>query len=159
MKTITLTRGYEAIVDDDDYDELIEKNWCISSNRKNGKRYAVCTTHPRGERSEYMHRVIMKAPKGKHIDHINSDGLDNRKCNLRFCNNSQNHMNVGLRSDNTSGYKGVSYSKGIKKWSSKIWKDGKSIFLGYFDDKDDAARAYNRAAESLFGDFASLNKI
>ena len=114
MKKITLTQGKEAIVDDDDYEMLMEYKWC-AQKRITGIFYVARST-PKDSSGKQkilllMHREITNAPKGMEVDHINGNPLDNRKENLRICTNQQNAMNRGKRSDNTSGYKGVSYKK------------------------------------------------
>ena len=93
------------------------------------------------------------------IDHINQIKADNRWCNLRECDQSQNQANTGNRSDNTSGYKGVTWSKKEKKWYSQIHVKGKHLHLGVFKSKHQAAITYNKKADELFGEFAHLNKI
>jgi hypothetical protein len=91
-------------------------------------------------------------------DHINGDGLDNRRTNLRQATPTQNNANCGIRGHNTSGYKGVSLrpDRG-NRWRATIRIHGLQYFLGLFDDVEDAARAYDAAALELFGDFARLN--
>lgn len=94
-----------------------------------------------------------KWPK-KYIDHINHDRGDNRIDNLRECNDSTNQANRRISSNNTSGYKGVYWNKFKESWEARIKKDGKSYNLGYYDDKDDAHKAYCKAAKNLFGSYA-----
>lgn len=106
-----------------------------------------------------LHRLIMNAPKGMSIDHINGDKSDNRKSNLRICTNSENLRNRGSQSNNTSGYKGVSWSKELKKWRTQICINKKHIHVGLFKDKIEAAKAYNEAAIKYHGEFAKLNEI
>ena len=91
------------------------------------------------------------------VDHINSDSLDNRRSNLRVCTVSQNNMNSAIGRNNKSGYKGVSWDKTNKKWRAGIKAKGKSVSLGSFNSKKDAARAYNEAAKKAYGEFAKLN--
>ena len=78
-----------------------------------------------------MHRVITKCPKGKQVDHINGDGLDNRKANLRICTVNENNKNAKMRKDNKSGYKGVSWYPNRHKWRCVIFVNKKQIYLGY----------------------------
>ena len=92
-----------------------------------------------------MHRLILGAKEGQCVDHINGDPLDNRKENIRICTLSQNSQNRRQRKDNTSGLKGVSWAKREKKWVSYIRSGGKHLWLGYFNDKNDAAKAYDKA--------------
>lgn len=103
--------------------------------------------------------MIMGAPFGhKEIDHINGDRLDNRKENLRFCTRVQNEMNKPTSRLSSSGYKGV-YRSRSGAWLARIQLKKKKIHLGTFDNKVDAARAYNEKAKELYGDFAWLNSV
>lgn len=101
-----------------------------------------------------MHRVILDAPKGQIVDHINGKCLDNRRSNLRIVTASQNSINKKISTKNTSGFKGVSFHKGDKKWRACIKVNGVSKFLGSFNDKLDAASAYAEAAKVLHGEYA-----
>lgn len=107
-----------------------------------------------------MHRELIEVPEGFVIDHKNGDTLDNRKSNLRACKQSENAKNqTKKRSDNTSGYKGVTWWKRDGNWKAQLYVDGKNINLGYFDCKHEAAMMYNFWAKDIFGEFASLNKL
>lgn len=106
-----------------------------------------------------MHRLIMNAQNGQMIDHINGNVLDNRKENLRLCNKSTNAMNCKVHKHNTSGYKGVAWHKQMKKWRAYIVINDKQKSLGLYKTKEEAAKAYNKAALELFGEFAKVNKI
>ena len=152
MKTIILKDGSHSLVDDDDYDLISCRRWY---RIKNG--YAVSPSKPSDERKKrcycYMHRLIMNAPKGLQVDHINGDKLDNRRVNLRLVNNSQNHGNRGKQANNSSGYKGVFYHKKAKKWTARIGLKRKYKYLGLFSDPKDAYEAYLKAAKELHGEF------
>jgi len=154
MKLIKLTQGKQAIVDDEDYATLIKRKWCvkISTHKKNDYAYGWV----RGSRGNgiFMHREIMECPLGMSIDHINGNGLDNRKNNLRVCTQSQNRMNTRVGGNN---YKGLSRNK--NSWQVNIGVGGKKIYVGLFGSAADAARAYNGAAIKYHGEFAKLNKI
>ena len=121
-----------------------------SKPRPGGYKRRRRTTRP-------LHRLLMDPPKGMVIDHINHNGLDNRRENLRICTRAENSRNRGKQKNNTSGYKGVCWYKRDKKWRAQIKKDSKKIHIGYFDIIEDAARAYDAKAKELFGEFAHLN--
>lgn len=152
---IPLTQGRFATVDEEDYDWLSQWSWCL-----NTKGYAV-----RGERRDgtdraiLMHRQILGLCPGDGLksDHRNHDRLDNRRANLRICTNAQNVAYQHLPRNNTSGYKGVSWSTVMGKWEAYICAAGRKRNLGYYIDPVDAARAYDRAAVTCFGEFARPN--
>lgn len=157
-KTIPLTQGRVAIVDDADYEWLSQWRWCV--RKRDSTYYAVRGVRINGKvRAIHMHRVIVNPPLDKQIDHINGDGLDNRRCNLRLCTQSQNNMNSRKRNDCSSIYKGVTWHKREQKWHARIKMNGRLRHLGYFRDEDEAAKAYNQTATELFGSFARLNVI
>ena len=102
------------------------------------------------KKTVYLHHFILPKKEGFEIDHINRDVMDNRRENLRYVTSSQNGMNRGMMKNNTSGYRGVSWSKSSKKWLVRIKLNGESIRLGYFDDIEEAAKAYKKKALELF---------
>lgn len=150
---IELTKGYYAIVDAIDAD-LAELKWYVKFTTSKKTTYYVVQTTPK----RYMHRVILeraigrKLNKGEVCDHINTDTLDNRRCNLRVATHSQNHANTGKRPGGNNPYKGITKFRG--KWKAAIRKDGKTIFLGVFEDPLEAHEAYCEAAKRLHGEFA-----
>lgn len=158
-KTIELTKGYTTIVDDDDYEWLSEWSWYAHFNRPESV-YAARGNSP-GQKPNLvkMHRAIMGIDDPKvQVDHINGNKLDNRRSNLRLASNAQNHWNLtGLRADNTSGFKGITWDKERDRWMAQIRANRQQIFLGYFDDPAEAARTYDIAARFHFGDFACTN--
>ncbi len=155
MKTINLTKGYVALVDDDDYERLSMLKWSATVKKTN--IYASVYVAGKNKR---MHRIIMNAPPELQVDHIDGNGLNNQKSNLRLCTNSQNSMNKGKRNENTSSkYKGVYYVKAAKSYRAEIQKDGKKKVLYGFKTQEEAALAYNKAAIELHGEFARLNVI
>ncbi|MDD3267103.1 MAG: AP2 domain-containing protein [Burkholderiales bacterium] len=157
VKRIKLTQRKYAIVDDEDYEYLMQWKW--SAHKRSKLFYAIRseTVDLNKQYSNYMHRLIMNAQKGELVDHINHDTLDNRRCNLRICTHKENCRNKIVPSNNTSGYKGVSWNKRLNKWRCDIKLDNSRILLGYFDTIIEAAYAYDEAAIYNFGEFAYLN--
>jgi hypothetical protein len=156
MKEIPLTQGKAALVDDADYEFLNQWKWCTHQFGK--KWYAVRGQGTRKtQKILLMHRVITNAPDGMEVDHWDHDGLNNQRYNLRVCTSSQNKANKPKRIDNTSGYKGVTWDRFRGKYVAQIHVNGKHIFLGRFSDVEEAARAYDKAAIKIFGEFAYLN--
>ena len=154
---IPLTQGKYAIVGPRDYAHLMQWKWYYSKNRKTG--YARRNSSGPNRRAIRMHRVILERMGYKDFaksDHVNGKGLDNRRCNLRPATNPQNGWNQGVQSNNTSGYKGVYWYKPTKKWRAQIKVNKKKIYLGYFDDIEDAVNAYNKAAIKYHGEFARI---
>jgi hypothetical protein len=160
-RKISLTNEHYAIVDEDLYDYLSQWTWAVYHNPKSHNYYAKASADCEDglRRHVYIHRLLMGASYLDHkkVDHINQNGLDNRRSNLRFASKSKNAINSRKRSDNTSGYKGVSFLKKHNKYRSRITKDGVEYSQGLFDLAADAARAYDKAAIDLFGEFAVLN--
>jgi len=151
---IVLSKGEQALVDLQDYELLSTVKWaCVVPNGTH--KYAVRMD---GTKYVYMHRVIMKAPKGTLIDHINGNTLDNRRENLRFANKSQNSINTS-KSRGESKYKGVWFRARRKPWVAEIHKDGVKYHLGSYENEHDAAKAYNKKAVELFGNYAVENVI
>lgn len=148
---IPLTRGKFALVDPEDYVWLSQYRW---SCRGGGNPYAARFENGR---IVWMHREIMQPPPGHVVDHIDNNGLNNGRYNMRNCTRRQNVHNLGKAARGTSIYKGVFWDKGCRKWCAKICCNGKVYRLGLFDDEAEAARAYDRKAVELFGEYARLN--
>lgn len=160
-KLIPLTQGYHAIVDASDYDWISQYTWHMAPGNR-GYKYAATNIKIEGKhryRIRKMHSIIMDTPKGMSVDHINGNGLDNRRTNLRVCTHKQNCQSKIKRKIGASSYKGVTWDKEQNKWRVKIGIDYKRIDLGRFDSEKDAAKAYNEAAIKHFGEFAYLNEI
>ena len=154
MRTIELTQGYVASVDDADFDRVSAHRWCANKNR-----HTVYAYRKDGRRTVYMHRFIcgVTDPEVK-VDHRNRNGLDNQRRNLRDCSNGQNSMNQRKRRDGVSSkFKGVCWHKRDRKFQADIRLNGRSKFLGMFVSELDAALAYDTAAREHFGEFALCN--
>lgn len=152
MKRIPLTKGKFALIDDEDFSSISRWNWSITSTR-----YYLYAHRRDGRRLVKMHRFILSAPTNKVVDHINGNGLDNRKINLRLCSPAENARNQRKHKNNVSGFRGVSWCKREKKWVAYVAKDGVKKFVGYFKNKKLAALARDQKATSLHGEFAKLN--
>lgn len=151
---IPLTRDLVALVDEEDY--LIVRRFRWHANNCGKSIYA--RTNAGGISSFYMHIFIMKPHARFDVDHLNGNGLDNRRENLRVASRSQNNQNqINYRENKTSKYKGVSWDARRKKWFGKITDHRKQIFLGYFSSEIEAAFAYDHAARKIFGEFAACN--
>lgn len=157
MKEIPLTRGLVAIVDDEDYEMLMQWKWRAHKSSDGYGYYAeTLKWHPRVDLK--MHRLVAMASKGEIVDHINHNKLDNRRVNLRICTPAGNCANSMIRKDNTTGYKGVSL-RGNGKYVSAIRENGKRNQLGTFLSPELAAAVYDAAALRIFGEYALTNKM
>lgn len=161
MKEIILTQGQFALVDDEDFEEISKYKWSAAKDKERyvAHRNSLSSEGNGKRRTMLMHRVIMKAPKGKDVDHINRNTLDNRKENLRVCTHAENMRNQKVKYDGFTGFKGVVWNKRNQKYMGQIKFNGKRIHLGYSVDKQELARRYNIAAKKYFGKFALLNII
>lgn len=150
---VFLTQGKVALIDNADRDLVLPYRWCFD-----GTGYAIRARSPKGSGPVIrMHREILPVPAGTAVDHVNGNGLDNRRCNLRPATARENQRNRGLQRNSTSGYKGVCFDKSRRRWLAHIKVNGKFINLGRFDDAIVAAMAYDAAAAEAFGEFARLN--
>lgn len=146
---VTLTRGYEAIIDAADVPLVERFNWyaCVQRNTVYASRKANKT-------SVLMHRVIMDDPDGFQVDHIDGNGLNNRRENMREATNAQNAHNSRIQRNNTSGFKGVSRHNRSAKWCAQIRLNGSCYRLGLFHTPEAAHAAYVAASEVMHGEFA-----
>jgi hypothetical protein len=165
---IPLSKGYVATIDADLLYETLscqlangevftgaigDMSWHVQNKRDSKYAHSTCTFG----RKVYLHRLVMQAARGVQVDHIDGDGLNNRRSNLRICTNGLNQRNQRKSAGKTSQYKGVSRHKASGKWQAFIQHEGKSKWLGNFENEVAAAIAYDFAAERLFGEFAHVN--
>lgn len=153
IRYIPLTQGQVAVVDATDYPVLNTFNWF--AHRSRTTYYAETNIFYDGRYKTVSMQVFLTG--NEQTDHCNRNGLDNRRCNLRPATNSQNVANGRRRGNNTSGYKGVSFSREFRDWVAYITVNYKRRHLGHFPNPVLAAQAYDDAAKKLFGEFASLN--
>jgi len=168
MKQIPLTQGQFAIVDDKDYKSLSKHKWCYNSSH-GATRIITIKEWRKNRKKNYgsqisMHREIMNPPDNMDIDHINHNRLNNRRKNLRICTRSQNLGNQRPIRGGSSKFKGVTKSKfRVKKgkycWIANICFKGCIRYLGTFENEINAAKAYNKKAKELFGEFANINTL
>ena len=152
IRYICLTRGLHAIVDAEDYEWLSRHKWHVTPSPRSGTFYA---RRRRGKGALLMHREIMNAPEGMVVDHINGNGLDNRRCNLRICTQGENCRNSCKHSDGKSRFIGVHRHR--DKWEAIVTHERKEHYGGSFADEVEAARARDRLALKYHGPYARLN--
>ena len=152
-REIPLTKGFVALVDDEDYERVAAFKWQALVCRH--LVYGVRTVCNSGKRSAVLlHRFVLGAPADKQVDHRDMDGLNCQKSNLRLCSHSENLRNQPRRKNNLSGFKGVYPDNNRGRWRASIQVNKKIIHLGTFDRAEDAAEAYRVAAHKYHGDFA-----
>lgn len=155
---IPLSQGKFTLIDEEDLPLVSRHSWYATESDA-GIWYAFA-----GYQDEYgrtrqlaMHRFLLDPPDALDVDHVNSDGLDNRRSNLRIATRQQNTFNQRLRSTNKSGYKGVSYCRQTSRWKAQIKFEGRAVTLGRFDTAECAAMEYDKAARLIHREFARLN--
>lgn len=153
---IPLTQGLYTLVDSADYNQLVQWKWHAT---KGGNTYYAKRNIGKwpNQITILMHQAIVNTPKDKEIDHANHNGLDNRRSNLRICSHSQNLCNQMPTTGCTSHYKGVYWHKNENNWMARIAFRGQRLYLGSFDIEIEAAKAYDKKAKELFGEFALTN--
>ena len=160
MKVIILPQKTSIMVDDEDYDRVNTFTWYSYRHRRTQYvRSTVWDAKRKKHLHFYLHRILTGAIPGESIDHINGNGLDNRRSNLRFATAHQNQSNKRLSLSSRTGFKGVSIDKRRRNtpFRSRIHNLGASIWLGYFHNARDSAIAYDEAANRLFGEYAKTN--
>lgn len=153
---------HKVEIDDEDTEKVLQYSWSVNRNKKrNGKSsiQSVRTSKQKDGKRTWLklHKLIV--PDAAVIDHIDGNPLNNKKSNLRICSQSENTRNAKTRSDNKTGYKGVTYRKDTSRFRAKIRVDNKLKHLGYFSTAESAALAYNEAAIKYFKKFAKLNAV
>ena len=153
MKQIPLTKGYFALVDDDDYPIASQHKWTYD----NGYAVRKATIAKGQYKKILLHRFLISAQPGQMVDHANRNSLDNRRCNLRLCTGSQNNANRRVLRPSSSPYRGVRKASNVERWEAAIGYNYRFIHLGSFLTQEEAARAYDAKAIELYGEFASTN--
>jgi len=143
---ILQVKNNNVLIDDEDYENLSKLSWRLNA-------YGYVTAY-KNYKTVFMHREIVDCPSGMQVDHINGNKLDNRKSNLRIVTQQQNLMNKGVYKNNKTGFKGVCKDFGKYKATKK---DNKKIHIGVYKTPEEAAKAYDKAAIKLFGEFAKTN--
>ena len=160
MKLIPLTQNKFAIVDSRDYENLSQFKWYAHKKYKTWYARRNLPRSGKNRKSIFMHRYILSAtPSRWPVDHKNSNGLDNRRDNLRLCKYGQHNFNKSLQCNSGTGYKGVYKRKmrHISPYQATIKYRGKVYYLGCYKTPKEAAIAYDNAAKIKFGGFAKLN--
>ncbi len=157
MKLIPLTQGQFAQVDDSDYDFLMQWKWHAELRDKiwYARRGRLISDSSHG--NLYMHRIIMKPVRELVVDHIDHNGLNNQKSNLRICTRQQNQFNGSKQENSTSGFYGVRWDKARTKWCAELKINSKKVYMKRFSCEIEAAKAYDEVAKKYRGDFANLN--
>jgi len=163
MRTLPLSKGLVAVVDDEDYPRLARYKWHVVE--RGNLRHAMRTVKIGGKRTVYMHREIVGAKTGEEVDHANGNGLDKRRCYLRRCTHRENGRHRRLPSQRkTSRFHGVCWNKSRCRWRVVICAGepdasgrARQLYVGTFRDEIEAATAYDAAAKTHFGPFAVLN--
>lgn len=155
FKAIKLGKGSKvAFVDAEDFQRINQHKWFPKKGHLTF--YAVRKKQVNKKvKLIYMHREVLNSPDAEHVDHIDHNGLNNCKANLRPCSAEQNQHNKGFTCNSKSKYKGVTWHNG--KWRARITHQKKQIHIGHFKSEIDAAMAYDKKASELFGEFAFTN--
>ncbi len=152
VRQIPLTQGKVALIDDEDFERVNQYKWHALRDSHGTTWYARHVTPNPTRVLLLMHRLIVNAPFGMEVDHVNGDGLDNRRANLRICTHSENVCNQ-RKTHGTSRYKGVSWHKDTGKWQAQIKVNGRGMYLGCFTTEEEAHAAYCSASAKYHGGF------
>lgn len=147
---IPLTSGLAALVDAADADWLLAYRW-----RAIRIRHTWYAVRADTEGLVYMHRLILDAPDGLIVDHRDGNGLNNTRANLRLVTAHENNINAAKRTGCSSRYRGVDWCKAARAWRARVWGDGREKLIGYFATEEEAARARERAAMQVYGEYAT----
>lgn len=159
VKEISLTQGKVALVDDADYEYLTLFNWQGSEDKNTWYAKRAAKQANGRATTVSMHREILSVARGVYVDHIDGDGLNNQRHNLRQCTAQQNQFNARTRTDNASGYKNVYWHKREGRWCTHITINGKLRHIGSFLTIKEAVNAYNEMASKHYGEFARLTLL
>lgn len=149
---VPLTMGKEAVIDAADVPLVAGRNWC--AEKATDTFYAVRTQKVGGKARHFrLHRVLTGATGRDHVDHVDGNGLNCRRSNMRLATHTENMRNSRRRRDNSSGVKGVTFDKWTGRWQAKISVDGRTVHLGRFSSIEAAAEAYRKGSEKYHGEF------
>ena len=159
---IELTRGLVAVIDDEDAELVLAnpRSWAAVAGRRKHVPEVFYAIRSRDKAYKHllMHRLILDAPDHLEVDHIDGDGLNNRRSNLRLATKSQNASNRRvIKPGKSSQYRGVCWNKKAGLWQASAHANRKGVYLGVFEREEDAAVAYDQFAADTFGEFAVLN--
>jgi hypothetical protein len=158
MQRIYFKTGEAVLVDDEVFKELKKYKWHKMKGGYAGRRHYF-SYHPLSFKDVYMHNVVLNTPEGMEADHINGNGLDNRRNNLRVVTHAENGRNHKVRRDNVSGVSGVWYDKNRKKWVAELMLCQKKVFMQRFVELSDAIKARREVEEKYFGLFTRKEYI
>lgn len=155
MKLLPLTKGFSVMVDDEDYDFLNQWKWTYQS----GYACRNATNPDKTRKPIKMHRLLMNPPDTMEVDHIDGNGINNQKSNLRICSHAENCKNQKVRYSTKTGFKGVDFHTKSNKYRVRITRHYKVHHVGFFSDLQAAVKAYNEASVWLHRDFARPNSL